>query len=148
VPSSKLTVSAPSTPADFEKYYALRYEVLRKPWSQPLGSERDKEEDTSIHAFIKENEQVLAVGRLQFTDGHTGQVRFMAVDPGQQGKGLGKLIMHYLEGKALEAGRTKVVLHARENALKFYESCGYVIREKSHLLWGQVQHWLMEKEIK
>lgn len=146
--SSKPVVSAPSTATDFEKYYALRYEVLRKPWNQPLGSERDKEEDTSIHAFIKENERVLAVGRLQFTDERTAQVRFMAVDPSQQGKGLGKLIMQYLEGKALENGRTKVVLHARENALKFYESCGYAIKERSHLLWGQVQHWLMEKEIK
>ncbi len=148
MPSSNYRVSQPTSSSDLELYYALRYEVLRKPWGQPLGSEKDKDEETSIHAFVKENERVLAVGRLQFTNENTSQVRFMAVDPGQQGKGLGKLIMEFLEERSKENGRNKVILHARENALKFYESCGYRIVEKSHLLWGQVQHWLMEKDLK
>lgn len=147
VPNSTLVVSEPHSPAEFEKYYALRYEVLRKPWNQPLGSERDADEQKSIHAFVKENGEVLAVGRLQFVDEHTSQVRFMAVAPGQQGKGLGKKVLQYLEGKSLAAGGKKVVLHARENALEFYKGCGYTLKEKSHLLWGQVQHWLMEKEL-
>jgi predicted GNAT family N-acyltransferase len=147
VPNSKLVVSEPSTPRDFESYYALRYEVLRKPWNQPLGSEKDNDENTSVHAFVKENERVLAVGRLQFTDEHTSQVRFMAVSPDQQGRGLGRKVLEYLEKKSLAAGRTKVILHARENALEFYKNCSYHVVQKSHLLWGQVQHWLMEKEL-
>jgi len=148
VPSSKLVVSQPSSDSDLESYFALRYMVLRKPWGQALGTERDAEEETSIHAFIKENNHVLAVGRLQFVDENISQVRFMAVDPIQQGKGLGKMVLRYLEERSLEASRNKVILHARENALKFYESCGYRIKERSHLLWGQVQHWLMEKDLK
>lgn len=147
MPSSNFSVTQPSSPSDFDIYYALRYEVLRKPWNQPLGSEKDKDEETSIHAMIKESNRALAVGRLQFTDENTSQVRFMAVDPSQQGKGLGRRVLEFLEQKSLEGGRKKVILHARENALKFYESCGYKIKEKSHLLWGQVQHWLMEKEL-
>jgi len=147
VPSSKFVVSRPSSASDLESYYALRYEVLRRPWGQASGTERDAEEETSIHAFIKENNKVLAVGRLQFVDENTAQVRFMAVAPDQQGKGLGKMVLFYLEERALESGRNRVILHARENALKFYESCGYRIIEKSHLLWGEVQHWLMEKEL-
>jgi len=148
VPSSDALVTIPVTQEDLELYYRLRYEVLRKPWNQPKGSERDADEDSSIHAFIKENGKALAVGRLQFVDAGTSQVRFMAVDASQQGKGLGKKIMQFLEERSLEAGRTKVILHARENAVKFYESCGYRVKEKSHLLWGQVQHWLMEKDLK
>ncbi len=148
VPSSNLIVSQPSSPSDFEIYFSLRYEVLRKPWHQPLGSERDADEETSVHAFITENTKAIAVARLQFVDGNTSQVRYMAVDSLQQGRGLGKLVLQFLEEKSLAAGRKKVVLHARENAVKFYERCGYAVKEKSHLLWGEIQHYLMEKELK
>lgn len=142
-----MLVTEPQTREDFEKYYALRYEVLRRPWGQPAGSERDGEEDSSIHAFVREDGAVLAVGRLQFVNETTSQVRYMAVDPRQQGRGLGKALLSYLENKSKAAGRNTIFLHARENALPFYQSCGYAIKEKSHLLWGQVQHWLMEKEL-
>ena len=142
-----MLVAEPQSRDDFEKYYALRYEVLRRPWGQPAGSERDGEEDTSVHAFITEKGEVLAVGRLQFVNETSAQVRYMAVDPRQQGRGLGKAVLGYLEKKASAAGRTKIILHARQNALQFYQSCGYSIKEKSHLLWGEVQHWLMEKEL-
>ncbi|HXB41563.1 MAG TPA: GNAT family N-acetyltransferase [Bacteroidia bacterium] len=147
VRNSDLVVKQPVSAQDFEIYFILRHEVLRKPWNQPLGSERDTDEKTSVHAFIKENNKALAVARLQFLDKNTSQVRYMAVDPNQQGRGLGKMVLEYLEKKSAEAGRKKVVLHARENALKFYERCGYTIVEKSHLLWGKIQHWLMEKEL-
>ena len=147
MPSSDITVSSPQSIADFEMYFTLRYEVLRKPWNQSRGSEQDLEEETSVHALIKENSKALAVGRLQFVDHNTSQVRYMAVGPEQQGKGLGKLVLEYLEEKSLSAGRKKVVLHARENAIKFYERCGYKVIEKSHLLWGEIQHYLMEKSL-
>lgn len=142
-----MQASQPQSQSDFEKYYHLRYEVLRRPWAQPPGSERDTEEDSSIHAFVKEHGRVLAVGRLQFVDENISQVRFMAVDPAHQGRGLGKAVLSFLEQKSREAHRRKVMLHARENALKFYESCGYRVVKKSHLLWGVVQHWQMEKEL-
>jgi N-acetylglutamate synthase-like GNAT family acetyltransferase len=140
-------VSEPRTAEDFEAYYALRYETLRKPWNQPTGSEKDSEEETSTHAFIKHEGQVLAVCRLQMNTTTTAQLRFMAVAENQQGKGLGKLMMHYMEEKAREKGATEVILQARENAVRFYQSCGYSIVEKSHLLWGEIQHYLMRKEI-
>lgn len=142
-----MLVEEPQSREDFEKYYALRYAVLRRPWGQPAGSERDGEEDTSIHAFIRENDAVLAVGRLQYVNESTSQVRYMAVDPRQQGRGLGKAVLGYLEKKSKADGRNQIVLHARESALLFYASCGYRIKEKSHLLWGEVQHWLMEKQL-
>ncbi len=71
----------------------------------------------------------------------------MAVHDAQQGKGLGKLVLNYLEEKARANRRKIMILHARETAIKFYESCGYKIKEKSYLMWGQIQHWLMEKDL-
>jgi N-acetylglutamate synthase-like GNAT family acetyltransferase len=84
---------------------------------------------------------------LQENENKIGQIRFMAVEDGQQGKGLGKKIVEFLEIKAKELQLTKIELQARENAVKFYESMGYTIKERSFLLWGQIQHYLMEKTI-
>jgi GNAT superfamily N-acetyltransferase len=71
----------------------------------------------------------------------------MGVHSDYQGKGLGKMVVSYLERRALENGRNIMILHARINAVKFYESCGYTIKETSYLLWGQIPHWLMEKKL-
>ncbi|MEO8762092.1 MAG: GNAT family N-acetyltransferase [Bacteroidia bacterium] len=148
VPNSNFLVEQPSTPKDFELYYKLRYEVLRKPWDQPLGSELDETDSTSIHAYIKENNEAIACARLNFVDDTTAQIRYMAVHPNYQGKGLGKLVITYLEGISKENNRLVVILHARENAVDFYENCGYTINEKSYLLWGKIQHFLMQKHLR
>jgi N-acetylglutamate synthase-like GNAT family acetyltransferase len=141
-------VTQPQTPSDLEKYYALRYEVLRKPWGEPVGSEKDEQENECVHAMIKDDKgDVLAVCRLQMNDPLTGQVRYMGVRAGMQGKGLGKQIMDFMEKTACEKGAQKVILHARENAVKFYESCGYHHVEQSYLLFGTIQHYLMEKNL-
>jgi predicted GNAT family N-acyltransferase len=147
VPNSNFVVAQPSTSQDFTAYYKLRYEVLRKPWNQPLGSELDETDNTSIHAFIKENDTAIACARLHFVDDNTGQIRYMAVHPDYQGKGLGKLVVTYLEGISKENNRLHIILHARENAVDFYKSCGYTTKEKSYLLWGKIQHFLMQKFI-
>lgn len=145
--SNTFIVTEPVTPADFETYYELRYNVLRKPWGQPKGSEVDETDKLSIHAFIKVNNRAIAVARLHFIDDIVGQIRYMGVHPEYQGKGLGKMVIAYLEGKALENNRKTMILHARENAIKFYENCGYSIKEKSYLMWNEIQHWLMEKTL-
>jgi ribosomal protein S18 acetylase RimI-like enzyme len=38
-------------------------------------------------------------------------------------------------------------LHAREIAIGFYQKLGYQMIEKSHLLFGEIQHYLMEKTL-
>lgn len=136
----------PSTPEQFLAYYDLRWRVLRAPWDQPRGSEKDDAEKTSTHVMaIDENGECVGVGRLQLNSPAEAQVRFMGVRDDQQGKGVGKAIMIYLEQKAKEQGAKKIVLQARENAVKFYEAIGYTITEKTFKLWEIIQHWKMEK---
>jgi predicted GNAT family N-acyltransferase len=146
--NSNFVVEQLFTPQDFKAYYKLRYEVLRKPWNKPLGSEMDETDNTSIHAFIRENNQAIACARLHFVDDVTAQIRYMAVHPGYQGKGLGKLVITYLEGLSKENKRLHIILHARENAVDFYRNCGYTTKEKSYLLWGKIQHFLMQKHLR
>lgn len=143
-----MKVIEPRTPAELEQYYLLRWETLRRPWGKPRGSELDEQENTSIHAMLVDDDnQALAVGRLQFNSPEEGQVRFMGVRSDQQGKGLGNHIMSYLENKAAEKGAKRMVLQAREKAVSFYLRNGYRIKERTFLLWDEIQHYLMEKEL-
>lgn len=141
-------VITPSTQEEFNAYYSLRYDVLRAPWNQPRGSEKDAEEDVATHAMlIDEEKHCIAVGRLQKNSSEEGQIRFMAVHPLWQGKGLGKLVLRHLENEARKQGLNRMVLQARENALSFYLSEGYTNTGASFKLWDMIQHYKMEKAL-
>ncbi|HEX8327096.1 MAG TPA: GNAT family N-acetyltransferase [Hymenobacter sp.] len=144
-------VQAPSSPPEWAAYFALRYQVLRQPWQQPLGSERCPADDepTTIHALLPGPAagSALAVGMLQRTTATQGQIRFMAVAPEAAGTGLGGKVVAYLEEKARAAGITEIILHARETAVGFYEKHGYAVVEPSHLLFGVLPHFLMRKPL-
>jgi N-acetylglutamate synthase-like GNAT family acetyltransferase len=143
-----MQVQLATTPTEINSILQLRYAVLRQPWNQSIESATDDREVDSVNAFIADEQgKVIACGRLQENDNQVGQVRFMAVDAAYQGKGLGKLIVNFLEAEAKKMGLKKMELQARENAVEFYKSCGYSIAEKSFLLWGQIQHYLMAKEL-
>ena len=142
-----MKIIEPNSSAEFEQYYNLRYEVLRKPWLQPKGSEKD--DKSSIHRMIidESNGKAVAVGRLQFNTSEEAQIRYMAVSDNYQLKGYGNIIVKTLEDIALNKGIRNIILQARENALKFYWKNGYEIIEKSYLLFDEIQHWLMVKKI-
>jgi GNAT superfamily N-acetyltransferase len=142
-----MTVRPPQTPEEFEKYYRLRWKILRAPWNQPEGSEKDDFEKQSIHIIAFENDEVIGVGRVHFNSSSEAQLRYMAVDEQWQGKGIGKLILDELERRVVEQGANKIILHARDNAVKFYEMNGYEVHKPSHRLFGSIQHYLMEKKI-
>ena len=145
-----MNIIEPQSSEEFRKYYNVCYEILRKPWGQPIGSERDEGETTSIHRMIIDEKtgEVLAVGRLQFNSIYEAQIRYMAVLDEFQGQGFGSQIISALEDVARENGNKWMILSARENALQFYKNNGYKIVRKTHLLFGKIQHWLMKKELK
>ncbi|SVE49581.1 uncharacterized protein METZ01_LOCUS502435, partial [marine metagenome] len=127
-------------------YYDLRWRILRKPWNQPQGSEQDDLEESSFHRMIvNEKGKTLGVGRIQINFSEEAQIRYMAVEDGYQNKGIGKLVLQSLEEIAAKKNVNFIILQARGNALTFYKSSGYQIVEKSYLLFGEIQHWLMRK---
>ncbi len=125
----------------------LRYNILRKPWNKSKDSVTDDLEIESINAFIQFNEKVIACGRLQNNGNGIGQIRYMAIDNAFQGQGLGKLIIKKLEEEAKNIGLRVIELQARENAVEFYKASGYIVKEKSFILWDIIQHYLMTKSI-
>jgi predicted GNAT family N-acyltransferase len=142
-----MEIKAPQTDSEWKAYYALRFNVLREPWNQPLGSEVLADEDQAIHAIAVAGEEVLGVARMHESSPNQGQVRCVAIATAAQGKGIGKAIMTYLEEKALQRGWTEIVLEARENAVPFYQAIGYCIIAESYLLFGEIQHYRMKKAL-
>jgi N-acetylglutamate synthase-like GNAT family acetyltransferase len=141
-------IRSPQTKTEWTAYFQLRYTILRAPWGQAKGSEQTADEAQHQHfAYFDSANQLLGVGRLDLLDPQTTQVRFMAVADEQQGMGIGKAIMEEMESVSKEMGIQKIILHAREIALPFYQKLGYQLDNPSHLLFGEIQHFLMHKSI-
>lgn len=142
-----MEIRSPKTTDEWKSYYDLRYRVLRAPWKQPEGSEHDEGDQSAIHFALIEHTKVLACARLDLQEGSLAQVRFVATDPSVQGKGLGKKIMQAVEQEAIQQKISLIQLQARENAVLFYQHLGYELIEKTYLLFGEIQHYMMQKKL-
>ena len=142
-----MIIRTPNNPQEWEDYFSLRYNVLRKPLNQPLGSERNDGDSTGKHFALYDNTILTAIGRLDIVDSEKVQARFVAVLEVEHGKGYGKQIMHAMEEYGRLNGYHKMILHARDYALNFYEKLGYQKIEKSYKLFDVLQHYLMTKNL-
>jgi N-acetylglutamate synthase-like GNAT family acetyltransferase len=136
------------TKEELEKYYSLRYEILRKPWDQPAHTTRDEHENISFHAVaIDDDGNAAATGRLQFNSPEEAQIRSMAVRTDLQSSGIGTKVLRFVEDHARSKGIKRLVLDARDNAVKFYEKNGYSVVGDSYVLFGKIVHFRMEKNL-
>jgi len=141
-------IRAPKTDSEFEAYFELRWRILRAPWGEARGTEVDELEDTATHvAAFDEATRLVGVGRLQRAGGALGQVRYMAVDPEFRSCGVGQAMLLELELLAKRQGLTSIVLDAREPAVRFYLKNGYKVTGDSYLLFGEIPHSKMEKQL-
>ena len=146
--SPGLEARPPATADEWKRYYELRWRVLRAPWNQPSGSEKDDREADGIHAALWDSSGApVAVGRVHLNSSTEAQVRFMAVDPAWACKGLGSRILAELERRAVEKGAERVVLNSRDEAQKFYRRHGYEVVGKADTLFGAIGHVRMEKAL-
>ena len=143
-----MLIRTPATESEFEAYYALRWRILRAPWNQPPGSEKDEFDGEAIHlAAWDDAGRLVGVGRLHRVVGHCGQIRYMAVDPEQRSHGVGRAILHQLERHATESGIQEIKLNSRQDAVPFYEKNGYQVLRPTHTLFGAIPHFEMWKRL-
>ena len=144
-----IKITSPVSSENFEKYYRLRWEMLRKKMGQKRGTELDEFEEASFHvmAVNLSNNDVVGVGRIHALNENKFQIRYMAIKGSFQGLKIGTKILNKLENHIQSDKKNKIILHARENAVIFYKKNGYKIIKKSHKLMDKIQHYLMEKEI-
>ncbi len=116
----------PQTEEELELYYQFRWEMLRKPLHQPKGSERDAWDAMAHHQMVVDEEGTpVAIGRLYINADNEAAIRFMAVHPSVQDKGLGTLVAMTLESVARQEGVKRVVCSAREDAVEFFAKLGF-----------------------
>jgi thioesterase domain-containing protein len=138
----------PSSAAEWQQYYQLRWQVLRQPWQQPLGSERDEHEADAYHVMLVNAEGVIAaVGRLHKCSDVIAQIRYMAVAEAYRGKGAGQRILQALEQQAVLWQCQGIKLNARESALSFYQNIGYQQVAAADTLFG-IRHFQLQKTIR
>ena len=143
----KIEILQPKNQVDIEKYYDLRWRILREPWKQPRGSEKDPLEEESIHLMACMNKKIVAVGRLHLNSGVEAQIRYMAVELDFQNRGIGTLLLRELEKIAKNKGAHHVILNGRDVSLQFYQKNVYKILNKSHTIFGSIEHWKMRKDL-
>ncbi|MBS1495547.1 MAG: GNAT family N-acetyltransferase [Bacteroidetes bacterium] len=131
---------------EYQQMVKLRTQILR----QPLGlsftpEELEKEKDNILIAAFDEDE-MLGCCMLIKIDNQTLQLRQMAVNNNLQGKGIGASIMAFAENISRDRGYKKLIMHARDTAIGFYEKFGYKVIGDGFLELN-IPHHIMEKKI-
>ena len=131
---------------EYQQMVNLRNEILRKPLGLSLTPEElaKEKEDILIAAF--DEDQMLACCMLTKEGKNSLRLRQMAVQNNQQGKGIGASMMNFAEILARDKGYKKLIMHARETAVGFYEKLGYkVVGDKFTEV--TIPHYVMEKKL-
>ncbi len=137
---------SPESEQEWHDYYQLRWQILRQPWQQPPGSEQDEQEDSAFHIMTTdEADQIVGVGRIHRSNNGSAQIRYMAVHPAHQGKGVGGQILALLEQQAHTWDCAEVILNARIVSLPFYLHHDYQIVGDGPTLFGSIAHKYMRK---
>ena len=158
-------------------YYECRYAVLREPIGFPRGAEVLEDDEEAIHAWVERDNTVLAVGRAHLipadSDGsaadHAGpdatqcpsfgpltdpsnrpaiQIRQMGTRREARRNGHAATILQALEKTSKEHFGAKIgLLQAREIAIPFYLSQGWVLIDEPYSIEGIGPHRSMMKQL-
>lgn len=120
-------VIAPFGGSLYKQSITLRTNILRKPLNLSYTPQQLEEEKDQVHIVAVEEGEVLGVVLLQKIDNKTCKMRQFAVKEKYQGQGIGSELMAYFEDYAIEHGFTKIELHARERAVRFYKQFDYEV---------------------
>ena len=172
-PSIMLPPSAPSM-----SYFDCRFDVLRLPLGFERGAELLIDDESAIHAWIKGSQQVLSVGRAHLipedSDGsapdHAGpgastcpafgplsdgsnrpaiQIRQMGTRDEAQRKGYASQVLNALEQASITHFSAKIgLLQAREAAIPFYQSQGWIVIDEPYSINNIGPHRSMMKHLK
>ena len=124
---SEITVKLVETEEDMEAAVGIRFRVFVDEQSVPPEIELDEYDAVAAHAIAVEDGQVIATGRMYFEDGEA-RIGRMAVDSAHRRRGVGGLVLRFLEEQARAQGATEIVLHAQDYVKAFYAAHGYTER--------------------
>lgn len=144
-----IVIRSPHTKEEFRDYYSLRYQVLRQPWGQHQGSEKDDYEPISQHFMAVDDQTGEIVGVVKLLEKEPGVAWFshLAVLPRYQRKGIGKQLVEHAENVAREQGFHSIGAYSRLNSTEYFKRFGYQITGLPSPYFGAVQVVWMEKKL-
>ena len=131
---------------EYRQMIKLRDDILRKPLGLGFSpQELEKEKDNMlIGAF--EDDDMLGCCMLVEENPETVRLRQMAVLNDLQGKGIGRALMNFAENLGRDRGYKIMSMHARKNAVGFYEKMGYKVTS-DEFTEITIAHYVMEKKL-
>ena len=142
-------IRSPKTREEFKAYYDLRYKVLREPWGLPRGSEKDDYEPISQHFMVEDDKTGSIVGCAKLFEKEPGVawISHLSVAAPQQKKGVGKMLMAYMEDLAKKEGYKRIGCLSRLNTTAYFEKAGYKVSGLPSHYFGTTQVVWMEKPL-
>lgn len=129
---------------EYHQMVKLRDDMLRKPLGLGFDEkELESEKDNMLIAAF-EDDDILGCCMLVEENPTTVRLRQMAVLNNLQGKGIGRALMNFAESLARDRGYKNLSMHARKNAIGFYEKLGYKIKGEE-FTEVTIPHFVMEK---
>ena len=155
--SQRVRIVVPSSDAEWNEYIACRVRNLYTPYGLPpscadshLDSPRDRE-GIFHRAAIAPDGRVVGVGRLDMQTDERGercaQLRFFAVDAAARGTGVGRVLLDEFERLARDRAARRLWMEARQEALGFYQRCGYEDAGEGPTKWGLIPHRILQKAL-
>jgi N-acetylglutamate synthase-like GNAT family acetyltransferase len=144
-----IIIKSPKTKEEFKTYYDLRYKVLREPWGQPRGTEKDDFEPLSQHFMAVDDQTGEVIGCVKLYEKEPGVawVSHLCVATKHQRKGIGKLLLDHVESLAKTEGYTRIGCLSRLNTTDYFEKAGYQINGLPTHYFGTTQVVWMEKAL-
>jgi ribosomal protein S18 acetylase RimI-like enzyme len=132
--------------AEYMQMVKLRDDVLRKPLGLSFTQQELEEEKDNMLIAAFEDDQILGCCMLVEEQPGVVRLRQMAVLNDLQGKGVGRALMNFAENIARDGGYKILRMHARQNALGFYEKVGYKVKG-DQFMEVTIPHYVMEKQL-
>ena len=131
---------------EYQQMIKLREDILRRPLG--LGFDPKELEEEKSHMLIGAFEDEKMLGCCMLVEEKPGTVRLrqMAVLNDLQGKGIGRALMNFAENLARDGGYSVLSMHARKNAIGFYEKMGYKVAS-DEFIEITIPHYVMEKQL-
>ena len=144
-----IVIRTPESMDDFRAYYALRYHVLREPWGQARGTEKDDYEPLCQHLMAVDDQTGEVVGVIKWMERDPGVawLSHLAIAAERQKQGIGQLLVHAVEDAARVQGCRVIGANSRLNSTDYFERLGYRIEGLPDRYFSTIQVVWMAKEL-
>lgn len=147
-------VALVTTAEEREQIFAVRMLVFVEEQAVPPEEELDALDLTATHFLVRtlpvtahKASGIIGAARLVDKGNGTGKIGRVAVLREHRGKGVGALLMRFIEAHARAQGFTRLILDAQRYAIPFYEKLGYVA-EGEIFLHCDIEHRFMQKSLR